>query len=101
MGDLVSGALVDVDPDTVALVDVDTDEVLSGDLGPDQIASFDAIDVRVDDFEVTGRRWRVVADDDQPALSAVQPRVAWSEPDSILESVNRSSTSRGCEGEMS
>lgn len=96
MGDLVSGALVDVDPDTVALVDVDSDEVLSGDLGPDQLASFDANDVRVDDFEVTGRRWRVVADDDQPA-----PRVAWSEPDSILESVNRSSTSRGCEGEMS
>ncbi len=72
MGDLVRGALAEDDQAAITLVDVASSEVLYDDGEAEEVAQRDELDVRIAQFEVAGRDWRVVLDADVQVLSTVQ-----------------------------
>ncbi len=76
MGDLVEGILGESGPSSVSILDIETGEMLFGNHSATAMASTSPeADNRIGEIEVSGRRWRILVDDDSPVLSAVERSV--------------------------
>ncbi|MFK8022352.1 MAG: PAS domain S-box protein [Ilumatobacter sp.] len=72
MNELVRGVQQGDLADSIVLVDVEADAFLYGDLDGAPPSSMNTSDPRVTEFDIAGRMWRILVDDENTALSATE-----------------------------